>query len=67
VTQQLSFNNQTRSSNSNGLAVAFFLLGAPHIYSSLRKQANKKANFWLSKYFGWFIAVLAGALMLVAA
>lgn len=64
-TQQLSFNDQAKSGNVSGLAVVFFLLGAPHIYSFLRQRSNRKSNFWMLKNAGWLIAMLAGALVIL--
>lgn len=60
------FNDQAMSDNSTGFAVVFLLLGAPHIYSFLRKRSNRKATFGMPKNTGWLITMMAGALVLLA-
>jgi len=64
--QQLNFNDQAKSGNASGLAVVFFLLGAPHIYSFLRQRSNRKSTFRVSKVAGWLITMLVGVLVLLA-
>ncbi len=44
TTQQLSINQTPKSSNTSIIAIFFFLIGAPHIYSFLRKRSQAKAN-----------------------
>lgn len=38
--QQFHFKSQAKAEKSSSLAILFFLLGAPHIYSALRKRSR---------------------------
>jgi len=60
------FNDQAMSGNSNGLAIVFLLLGAPHIYSFLKHRSNKKYTFSVSKSTVSLITILVGALVILA-
>lgn len=43
TTKPLYLNQEARSENASGMAVLFFLLGAPNIYSALRQRAKRPA------------------------
>lgn len=43
TTHQLYLNRDNRGQNSSGVAVLFFLLGAPNIYSALRQRSQTSA------------------------
>ncbi|NEQ47383.1 MAG: hypothetical protein F6K00_29130 [Leptolyngbya sp. SIOISBB] len=64
TTHQLYLNQEDATQNASGMAVIFFLLGAPNIYSALRQRSqapatNIKAPVW---GIGWGILafVIAG-------
>jgi hypothetical protein len=48
TTQQLYFNQESKSQNASGVAVIFFLLGAPNIYSALRKRSQQPAASYVN-------------------
>jgi len=64
TTQQLYLNQKAQSKNASGMAVIFFLLGAPNIYSALRQRSQPAAtthsNLPKLLGFGIFLFVLAG-------
>ena len=43
TTHQLYLNQETETENASGVAVIFFLLGAPNIYSALRQRSHPSA------------------------
>lgn len=40
TTQQLHFQPEKSSANASGMAIVFFLIGAPNIYSALRQRSQ---------------------------
>jgi len=43
TTHQLYLNQEDEKENASGMAVIFFLLGAPNIYSVLRQRSHSAA------------------------
>jgi hypothetical protein len=43
-TQNIRFDYQATSDRSSGLAIFFFLIGAPHVYIALRQQRHFKSR-----------------------
>lgn len=41
ATQQLYIHQKTQDKHASGVAVIFFLLGAPNIYSALRRRSQQ--------------------------
>jgi hypothetical protein len=64
-TQQFTLKNQAPSDNANGFAIVFFLLGAPHIYSFLRRRSRSKNNFSIAQKTIRAVTILAGTLTLL--
>ncbi len=44
TTHNLYLNQEEQTQNASGLAVIFFLLGAPNIYSALRQRSQAPAS-----------------------
>ena len=63
TTEQLYFDQEDATQNASGMAVIFFLLGAPSIYGALRQRSQTSADD--SRTPVW--AVGLGILMFVAA
>jgi len=64
-THKLRFHDQAKSGSGGGLAIVFFVLGVPHLYSFLRQRSNRKSTFGVQKTAGLFITMLTGALVLL--
>jgi hypothetical protein len=62
-TQQLFLTQTPRSSHTSGVALLFFLLGAPNIYSALRQRANQptvRSSLRWTMGVGVMLFILAG-------
>jgi hypothetical protein len=70
TTQQFELNYQTKSGDASSLAIIFFLLGAPHIYSALKQRQNRKSTLrrklLVPKNIGLLVTTIAGATALWA-
>ena len=65
--QQTSLSEQVKPSSSSGVAILFFLLGAPHIYSIVKKRSAQKLTSFLARGSVGLITMLSvGTLMFLA-
>ncbi|PSN75828.1 hypothetical protein C8B47_30525 [filamentous cyanobacterium CCP4] len=69
ATHSVQFEQKIGSTNVNLLAILFFIMGAPHVYTGLRRHMNL-GSFLASRFlslngFGWLVATFAAIAMLV--
>ena len=59
--EQYSFHSELKSRQSSTLAIIFFLLGAPSIYSALRQRSHYRL------YQSWWVSLTGISLLVVIA
>ena len=57
---------QISTSKTSGLAIVFFLLGLPNLYSAMQRRSAPAARPLFSLGLGWLALTLAGTCSLLA-